>query len=1699
MKIAGFKIAEVIYSIEDTVVARATTEAGDRVILKYQNTQYPSQELNARWQHEHRILASIDSPWVVKSLGIQTTGHSLILIMEDHAQTNLEQLIQQNQLDFTSRLKLALQLCSAISDIHKHQLIHCDISPKNILVDIETLKLKLCDFGLATRLSREQASIKHSQLWGTLDYMSPEQTGRTNLDVDYRSDFYSLGVSLYELFSGRKPFQYDDPTSLLHAHIARVPKPLMDICPQVPEPVSRIVARLLAKSPDDRYQSSYGLIADFNHCLEEWQANQKIEPFVLGQSDIPERFCVANKLYGREQETESILAAFERANAGRAELLLVSGYSGIGKTALVNELHKPIVANRGLFIKGKCEQFGRNRPYAALIQAFQPLMRQLLNEGEEKLRYWRFMLRCALGDNARVITDIIPELAQIIGEPPPLQVLPAADAENRFHIAFTQFVNALSCSGRPLVWFLDDLQWADIPTLKLLEQQILNKDERALLIIAAYRDNEVDHTHPLSHSLKVIEQAQGYVCNLKLRNLSLKQVTQLVADTLSCDPDEAEPLATLCLDKTQGNPFFLNQFLTALYDEGELGYNRELGLWQWDVAHIQKRGMTDNVIEFMLVKLHKLEEDTQKLLSLAAHLGNRFSLKLLALVNQPEKACDINTIVVETANTLWPALRTGLIVPLSEEYKFNDTPEKLAQARYRFLHDRVQHAAYSLTPDQDRPALQISAARSLLANTDPEDIDGQIFTILELFNNAIHLIESEQEKGQVRALNIRGGIKAMDASAYPAAVAFLTCARKLLPGNSWAANPEQTLTLYKRLAEAEYLSGNFDAAEAIYETAIPEAPDNVSRVTLLLVQADQYHIQGRFADSTPVLLSALSLLGHTFPALQEISDQQLGEEYGATEKLLAETGKSQLLNAPEMTDAEHLLRMRIYNALSFATYQTGELKGFLINACNMVRCTLTHGQCDLSCIGYVAYVTVMSAMGQPYPECYNMGKLAMDLAEQRENKYFRLTIYQYFSAFYQHWCEPIENSFPYLEKGVEWGLEGINLLSAGYCALLGAVNKFAKGLPLSELEKAAHSGLSFLQKSLQPNTENYVRYGILQPVLALRGKTLSPLSFDSDTVSTTEFFNGDYSTPSIHLALHTWAMLRHAYLMDNVAAQRQFAEQLPVVGMCLPDGPAVVESTFFVALIRLKALSRELAEQTQPHTQPHTQQQATDEQDPRLLEAREIAARFKTWMSGCKENFEHKYLLIAAEIARVTGDDKGAMSLYAQAIESAKKAEYPMYEALANELYANYWRDQQQIQVAANLIREAHYHYQQWGAKVKCKQLGQTWPHLSFKLEDRRPVRSSFTSTFKKVSEQTEMLDLHSLLKANQLLSEELRLDSLLQKMMEVLLENAGAEQGAIILTDDDKLVVEMMGKLNPQSHEVECNRTSVELKDLCDNDHPQLPDSLINHVRETLETTIINRPFEDSRFSYNTYLQQRQPKSTLCLPILSQGKPVAIVYLENNLLENAFTSQHKMTLELLSSQAAVSLINARLYDNMEEKVLQRTEQLRLMSMKDGLTNIANRRSFDERLDAEWRRSSRNGRELSLLMIDIDHFKEFNDFYGHLEGDACIKAVAQALAESAPRVTDFVARYGGEEFAVLMAESSEESALAVANTCREAVAALAIPHSKSITSTHVTISVGACSMSVEPGMDASELIGKADQALYQAKSKGRNRVCVYNH
>ncbi|MBP0031492.1 serine/threonine-protein kinase PknK, partial [Roseofilum sp. Guam] len=823
LKLPGYHISETLYEGERTLVYRGVRSSDSlEVVIKVLRNEYPSFSELLQFRNQYAIAKNLKTG-VVQPLNLERYGNGYALIMEDF-------LAEQNSLDLETGLQIAIQLAEILQELDRQRVIHKDIKPANILIQPQTKEIKLIDFSIASLLPREAQEIKNfNVLEGTLAYISPEQTGRMNRGIDYRSDFYSLGATLYQLLTGVLPFLSDDPMELVHCHISQQPVPpaqvkKKDSNPDIPAVVSDIVMKLMSKNAEERYQSALGLKYDLEKCLNQWQEKGKIEAFELGSRDIAARFLIPEKLYGREKEVQALLDAFDRvagasptANCSlltpqgealptsRCEMMLVAGFSGIGKTAVVNEVHKPIVRQRGYFIKGKFDQFQRNIPFSAFVIAFRDLMGQLLAESDEQLQRWKDKILAALGEQAQVIIDVIPELEQIIGAQPRVEELSGSAAQNRFNRLFEQFIQVFATPEHPLTIFIDDLQWVDAASLKLIQLLMADTQRGYLLLLGAYRDNEVSPTHPLMLALCDLEKSGAQIQTITLEPLSQKDLGRLTADTLSCAQAVALPLTELVYGKTQGNPFFSTQFLKGLHEDGWIVFNRDVGYWECDLTKVRELALSDDVVEFMAARLDKLPPQTCEMLKLAACISNRFELDILAAAGE--------LTWEEAAGALWPALQEGFILPISNTYKFfqetiGEAKNVLTDVRvnYQFLHDRVQQAAYSLIPEGQKQVTHYQIGNRLLAYLGPVEREEKIFDIVNQINIGREEIVQGEEKEQLLELNWRAAQKAKIATAYEAAKMYFQIAIELLPQEAWETLYELAFGLYFGLAEVQLMS-----------------------------------------------------------------------------------------------------------------------------------------------------------------------------------------------------------------------------------------------------------------------------------------------------------------------------------------------------------------------------------------------------------------------------------------------------------------------------------------------------------------------------------------------------------------------------------------------------------------------------------------------------------------------------------------------------------------------------------------------------------------------------------------------------------------------------------------------------------------------------------------------------------------------------
>lgn len=1526
INIPGYQILARIYESANSLVYRGRRQEDNQpVIVKVLKQEYPTEEQVQRYQQEYEIIRQLNLEGIVRAYELQQYQNQWVMILEDFGGESLRILMESQQLTLVGFLTLAIKIIKNLGIIHAKNIIHKDINPANIVLNPVTGQVKIIDFTIATTVNHEIHPTKKSALEGTFAYISPEQTGRINSLIDYRTDFYSLGVTLYELLTKTLPFDATDPMELIHCHLAKEPIPPHAKKPEIPEIISEIILKLLAKTPEDRYQSAWGLQADLENCLTQLQETGKIAPFKLGSEDISDRFKIPEKLYGRDQDIADLLAAFKRVSQGATEMILVAGYSGIGKSALIREIHQPVVQLGGYFISGKFDQFQRGTPYSAVVSAFSELVSLLLSQSEEVLEKWREKLLGVLGNNAQIIIDVIPEIEFIIGPQPAVPVLKPAEAQNRFNLVFQNFIHVFCSKEHPLVIFLDDLQWADSASLKLIKLMMSDDRTKYLCLIGAYRDNEVSSTHPLMMTIDMLRHEQAIIIQHHLSPLNLEQITQFIADTLHKQPELLESLAQLVLRKTQGNPFFVAEFLKTLYQEKLLTfkplYADDKGGWQWNIREIEAVGITDNVVELMIQKLQKLPEGTQQVLRLGACLGNQFDLNTISLIHGKE--------AVGTFHDLWPGIKEDLIQPISDlqftqEQLFNFP---LLVLNYQFLHDRVQQAAYALIDDSQKKAVHLQIGRMFLMNTPVEYRLDRAFELVDHLNVGRELITATEEKLELAALNLTAAKKAKDATAYQAAKDYLSAGVELLPGNTWHEHYDLTFALYKNLAEIEYLSGDFITSEYYINQTLAQAKSVMEKAEVYNLLVVQYSLQAKYQQAVDAGIEALKLLGVELP--QENFPEAIAAEFAAAKQQWENRQISSILHEPEMTSTEKKIALKVLTNLGAPTYLTN-LQLWTIIFVRGVNISLAYGSTPESCICLTNYGIMLVSVFGDYQSAYQFGQLAMGLIDKWDARDLKCKAATGLANSVLYWFNHIKECNLMNYEAYQAALECGDLEYAGYALHNTACNAFFQGKNLNHLLAEVPRYLELTKK-----TQNQLSTDLLQGLdLCLWNLTkLTPefLSFatnqlnEADYIATCEAHQNIYA-----LCIYQIRKLQIFYLYGDLNAAWDCANSieplLPYVQGLLP----FADYTFYSAMTWAGLYC-----QLSPNDRPEY-----------LAKLQDALANLQLWQTNCAENFQHQYLLLQAEIYRITAKHLEAIAAYDSAIKSAQENEFIQHQALANELAAKFWLNQGYKKYAQSHLVEAYYGYQRWGAKRKVEQLEQTYPQLPSLTQVDNPFSPLVTTaTFTSGSRGSGILDLASVIKAYQAISSEIVLDKLLANLMKILIENAGAQKGCLILhspTEASQVKFAIAVEASISHEEVILENYPTKLSHMRRISEDTLPIAVINYVDRTRSDVVLSNAVKDNRFATDNYIMEHQIKSLLCTPIVNAGQLLAILYLENNLTSGAFTADRLELLRLLSSQAAISLENALLYASVEQKVRERTQELneKNLHLKETLTEL---------------------------------------------------------------------------------------------------------------------------------------------------------------
>ena len=1510
IELPGYQVSDLIYESTKTSVFRGIrVEDQLPVALKLLKGEFPSSEDIGRRHYEYELLKSQNKAGIIQVYALERYGHSPVLVIEDFGGDSLKNILASKNFDLSRKLKLAIQIAQIVGEIHQQQTIHKDINLSNIVWNPDTEQIKIIDFDLSTRLSRESPVIRNPNvLEGTLAYISPEQTGRMNRDIDYRTDFYSLGVSLYELFTGKLPFDSADPGELVHCHLTQVPFPPHQINPEIPKPISDIVLKLMSKAAEDRYQGVSGLKSDLDYCANQWSIQGKIKAFTPGDHDIPSHFELPQKLYGREAELRFFQESYHNVCQGQNKMALVTGNAGIGKTALIEEVRSFIYHQQGLYASGKFDQLQRDIPYSAFINAFRNVIFQLLTEPQPIIDMWRDKLREALGHVGQLIIDVIPEVAMIIGQQPAVPDLSTAEQQNRFDQAILNFIKVFAQKDRPLVLFLDDLQWIDTASLKLMKTIITDPDAGFLLLIGAYRENEVIAGHPLQLCLNDIKQAGLNVDTLKLAPLNEQQLNHLCVDALFTDEQGTLPLSNLLIEKTQGNPFFVKQFLNSLYRDELISYDLGRDRWTWDLHRIEDKNITHNVVDLIVADLEQLSPGTRELVTLSAAIGNQFDLSVLAHVADKS--------VLETAHNLWNALDVGLIRPIGSLYRFFSNPGSnkihanefkdktqgwlkagdqtfLSKIEYEFVHDRIQQAAYNLIAAEKRHETHLTIGRLLLKNTPLEQQDEKLFDIVNHLNLGSSLLTDFNEKTTLARLNLSAGQKAKASAAYDKAVEYLMAGIAMLGDDCWQNQYDLCLALHSEAVGAANLSARFEEIDRFADPIMQNTTNIMDRVCVYEARIAALQAQNRITDTLTVTREILAKLGVRLPKQPTMVHVLFG--LIKTMIRLYRQKPEDIINLPAMTDLKALAIMRILvNATATASRSDPNL--LLLMAFERLKSTLKYGLTSETGYWFAGYGLILIMVFDNIEAGHKYGKLVLSLKDKFGDGSGIGRSLLVLNAFISHWKFPLKKSVKGYLEGYQLSVETGDIESATMSAYMYCSISYLTGCPLEQVSEELSVYRKVINKFKDETNLNNLN-NLHQAVLNLKGQSNDPCRLIGEvydeSVMLPKIAESDDRSALFLLYLN---QLMLCYLFGR------FSEAIEIVNKAKPFIDTMMRHYYVPLFYFYESLSiLAFNSETQSRYKKNDFKQVKRNQK-----------KLQKWARYAPMNYLHKFHLVEAETARIAGKNAAAMTFFTKAIAGAKENQYLQEEALANERAGKFYLNVGQYKIAESYIKEACYLYKRWGAAAKVESMVSEYPQwLPMARASVWPAGTgSIVSINSNSSSTSGFLDYSSILKASQTISEEIVREELLQKLLKLVIENAGAEKAFLITKQGQDFTIEA-------GIDIENKDKIIEPMLLADS--KELSQAVVQYVVNTENHLVIDNAAEDLNFSQDPYIVTHTPKSILCLPIHHQRALTGVLYLENSQLSGVFTPDRIEVLQMLASQAAISLENAKLYNDLKK------------------------------------------------------------------------------------------------------------------------------------------------------------------------------------
>ncbi|SMF49503.1 diguanylate cyclase (GGDEF) domain-containing protein [Pseudobacteriovorax antillogorgiicola] len=1617
-----------------------------KVVLKILQEEFIERSEILRYKNQFSILSHSDLKCAPRVLDLVKYHNSPMLVFEDTGIDSLQSLLEQSSLKIKEALEIAIAITEALMELHSHSIIHKDINPSNLLYDRKTGEIQVIDFGISTQLSREHMALDAEMVTeGSLPYMSPEQTGRMNRYLDSRTDLYSLGIVIYELLTGAVPFQSEDPLQLIHYHIAKRPIPPKELDNGIPGVLSDIVMKLLSKNVEDRYQSAWGVKADLQKCAEGLRDSHYVRKFPLGLQDVSNQLRISQNLYGRSQEVALLQSNYESVVGGNKVAVFISGYPGVGKTSLTKELYKQVSHHRGFYISGKYEILRRSVPYSAITEAFTELCRQILSESEYLLHEWRHKIQNALGDNGQVMVDLVPELEHIIGVQPAAQLLGPSESENRFLVLFKKFVKIFAQANHPLVMYLDDLQWIDLSSIRLLQMLLEDSDLEGLYFIGAFRDKDIGPTHPLGLMMERLQEASIIIDQIHLQPLSLPDINRMVADTLHTTVEKSEALSDLVFQKTGGNPFFTEEFLKNLYTNKLLYFEAQKGHWDWELDKIKYADLTDNVVELMTEKIKRLPEGTVELIRYGACIGARFDLATLATV--------ANSNLTRVAQGLHQAINEGLVIPIGDNYRLIELDIPIApdevKIEYRFAHDRILQAACDLMESRQRKFVRRRVAKIMLDQGD-QFREENIFTIVNHLNQSMELIQAKDELIELLKLNLDAARKAKSSSAYPLAFEYLSSSYDLIDETMWDTHCDLLIDFCQEACEVAFLAQEIAAMEKFASLVLQKGRNLLEKIPIYETQVQAAVARNDMMTAVSQGKEILGQLGVRVPDNPSLAQILKGFAWCWWKLLGVDTQK--ILDKQEMKDPYQLARIHFQYSLSQCIFLYMP-KQVPLSICDSILTTMKHGVAPTSALAFTSYGIMISGIFHAYDTGYRYGELGIQLYQRLKAKEVEATILVTFNLYIRPWKDPVRSTLPSLLEAYQSGLDSGNIEFAVHGAMGYCYRSFLAGVELRSVQKdmknyrqairsLAHHGNTYILDLYHQAVENLVSEDEAIEPWRIKGDY-----YDDDEMLVTHRQNKD----AAGLFLTYFMKVKMAYIYEQnelalewgEAAKKEFK-----AGIGTYNGTVFY---FYRALSLLKAV----------------QAGAGIERKRFLREAKSITKKFKKWAKASYDNQGHRYLILKAEWQRLHGRSFQAQQLYDEAITVARHHEFYQDEALGNELAAMFHLAENRHTMAVAYMKRARYGYQRWGALSKVSYLEKNYPHLINSPGDR-----TLTGSLATMSSST--IDITTLKKALLAIAEETIHSRMLEKIISSAIEFAGAQKGILLLKKDGEFYVEAEGSTDLEKPKILQSIPLEESEEICI--------AVINYVKRTAKPIVIDDAQVDqdliASLSKDPYIVKNKVKSILCIPILVGGAAgseiIGLLYLENNHTSNTFTVERIETLEIICLSAAGRL------------------ELSVKAATDGLTGLYNHDYFQNMLEQEILQSQRQLRNLSLVMIDIDHFKKFNDKWGHQVGDLVLKHVADLVKQTC-RKSDIVARYGGEELSVILPETNSDLAENVAERIRQVIEKSIVEHEGH--HLNVTVSLGVSYLR-EDIRTATALIKRADEALYASKENGRNCVTL---